>query len=174
MTSFDERGRGPGGRPGGRSAARLRYHAGMRRVLPLLLLLPTVALAAPPQHFELTASFLPAKAAKGTANVAVTFVARDPDVVVNESPAPRLQLDLAQAVLVDKQPPAEGGTPDYDPLTARYLDLSKPVLFPVAVAEGAPRGVQSVKANVVFFYCSHRENWCRRGKAEVAIPVTVR
>jgi hypothetical protein len=147
----------------------------MRRVLSLLLLLPAAAaLAAPPQHFELTASFVPPKAAKGTAAVAVKFVARDPDVVVNESPAPRLQLDLAQTVLVDKQPPAAGGTPDYDPLTARYLDLSKPVLFPVAVADGVARGEHPVKANVVFFYCSHRENWCRRGKAEVSIPVTVR
>jgi hypothetical protein len=146
----------------------------MRRVLPLLLILPAAALAAPPQHFELSASFIPAKTAKGTASVAVKFVAHDPDVVVNESPEPRLQLDLAQTVLVDKQAPATGGSPDYDPLTARYLDLSKPVLFPVAVADGAPRGTQSVKANVVYFYCSHRENWCRRGKSEVEFPVTVR
>ena len=151
------------------------YHLGMRRVLSLLLVLPAAAaLAAPPQHFELTASFVPAKSSKGAASVAVKFVARDPDVVVNENPAPRLQLDLAQTVLVDKQPPATGAAPDYDPLTARYLDLTKPVLFPVAVADGAPRGEQSVKANVVYFYCSHRENWCRRGKSEVTVPVTVR
>jgi hypothetical protein len=147
----------------------------MRRVLPLLLILPaTAALAAPPPHFELSATFVPARTPKGNASVAVKFVPRDPDVVVNESPEPRLQLDLAQAVLVDRQPPATGGTPDYDPLTARYLDLAKPVLFPVAVADGAPRGRQSVRANVVYFYCSHRENWCRRGKSEVEFPVTVR
>ena len=146
----------------------------MRRVLPLLVLLPSVALAAPPRHFELTAAFVPAKRAGASAGVAVTFLPLDPDVKVNESPAPRLKLDEAQAVLVDRQPPAEGGVPDYDPLTARYVDLSRPVLFPVAVAKGAPRGEHTVKANVVFFYCSQRESWCRRGNAEVAIPVTVR
>jgi hypothetical protein len=146
----------------------------MRRVLPLLVLLPAVALAAPPRHFELTASFVPAKKADAGASVAVVFQPLDPDVRVNESPAPRLRLDEAQAVLVDRQPPAEGGVPDYDPLTARYVDLSRPVLFPVGLAKGAPRGEHAVKANVVFFYCSHRENWCRRGNAEVTIPVTVR
>jgi len=146
----------------------------MRRVLPLLLLLPAVALAAPPQHFELTASFVPARNSKANAAVAVSFLALDPDVVVNESPAPRLKLDVGQTILVDKQPPADGGVPDYDPLTARYIDLSRPVLFPVAVAGGVPRGEHPVKGNVVFFYCSHRENWCRRGNTEVLIPVTVR
>lgn len=146
----------------------------MRRVLPFLALLPSVALAAPPRHFELTAAFVPAKKAGAIASVAVTFLPLDPDVRVNESPAPRLRLDEAQAVLVDRQPPAEGGVPDYDPLTARYVDLSRPVLFPVALAKGAPRGEHPVKANVVFFYCSQRESWCRRGNAEVTIPVTVR
>jgi hypothetical protein len=145
----------------------------MRRVLTLLVLLPAVALAAPPRHFELTAAFVPATKAAAHASVAVTFQPLDPDVKVNESPAPRLKLDEAQAVLVDRQPPAEGGVPDYDPLTARYMDLSRPVLFPVAVAKGAPPGEHAVKANVIFFYCSHRENWCRRGNAEVTIPVTV-
>ena len=146
----------------------------MRRVLPLFLLLPAVTLAAPPRHFELTASFVPAKRANANASVAVRFQPLDPDVKVNESPAPRLKLDVAQAVLVDRQPPAEGGVPDYDPLTARYVDISQPVLFPVAVAPGAPRGEHSVKANVVFFYCSQRESWCRRGNAEVTIPVALR
>lgn len=146
----------------------------MRRVLPLLVLLPAVALAAPPRHFELTASFVPAKKPNANASVAVRFQPLDPDVKVNESPAPRLKLDVGQDVLVDRQPSAEGGVPDYDPLTARYMDLSQPVLFPVALAQGAPRGEHTVKANVVFFYCSQRENWCRRGNTEVTIPVAVR
>jgi hypothetical protein len=146
----------------------------MRRVLPLLALLPAVALAAPPRHFELTASFLPARKADASASVAVTFQPLDPDVKVNETPAPRLALEDGQTVLVDRQPPVQGGVPDYDPLTARYVDLSRPVLFPVALAKGAPRGEHTVKANVVFFYCSQRESWCRRGKTEVTIPVTVR
>ena len=143
-------------------------------MLSLLLLLPAVGLAAPARHFELTAAFVPARKANATASVAVRFQPLDPDVKVNESPAPRLKLDVGQAVLVDLQPPAGGGVPDYDPLTARYVDLSQPVLFPVAVAPSAPPGEHAVKANVVFFYCSQRESWCRRGNTEVTIPVVVR
>jgi hypothetical protein len=139
--------------------------------LLLLVLLPATALAGPLRHFEVTASFTPPKKAGGVGAVAVTFHSLDPDVRINQVPAPRLQLDLLQTVLEDKQPPASGEAPDYDPLTARYVDLTKPILFPAAVAPKAPRGENLVPATVVFFYCSQREDWCRRGTAEIEIPV---
>jgi hypothetical protein len=131
-------------------------------------------LGASARHFDVAASFEPSRKAGAPAAVAVSFRALDPDVKVNESPAPRLKLDIAQAVLVDKQAPAPAQVPDYDPLTARYLDTRHPVLFPVAIAPGAPKGEHAVKASVVYFYCSTREAWCRRGSVEVEIPVTVR
>lgn len=146
----------------------------MRRLVFLLVLLPALAEAGPLRHFDVVASFVPPRKPGAPAGVAVSFRALDPDVRVNESPAPRLKLDLAQFVLVDRQPPAPSQVPDYDPLTARYLDLSHPVLFPVAIAPAAPRGEQLVKASVVFFYCSQREAWCRRGTTQVEIPVSVR
>jgi hypothetical protein len=102
--------------------------------------------------------------------VVVTFRALDADVRVNQTPAPRLRLDLTQAVLVDKQAPASSQVPDYDPLTARYLDTARPVSFPVEIAPTAPKGAHEVKASVIYFYCSTREAWCRRGTAEVLIP----
>ena len=145
----------------------------IRRSL-LAVLLPAAALAASSRHFEVTADFVPAGKAGTPARVAVKFRALDPDVRVNETPPPRLRLDLAQAVLVDKQAPPSSQVPDYDPLTARYLDLAKPVLFPVEIAPTAPRGAQEVKASVVYFYCSTREAWCRRGTVDVLVPVTVR
>jgi hypothetical protein len=140
----------------------------------LVCLAPAVVLAASARHFDLAASFDPPKKPAGFGSVAVTFRPLDPDVRVNETPAPRLKLDLDQTVLVDKQAPASGRAPDYDPLTARYLDTTRPVLFPVAIAPTAPPGSHSVKATVVYFYCSTREAWCRRGSADVLIPVTVR
>jgi hypothetical protein len=142
--------------------------------VPAALLLPALLFAAPPRHFELTASFVPAKSRSARAGVAVRFQPLDPDLKVNENPAPRLKLDADQSVLVDKQPPAAASVPDYDPLTARYLDTTQPVVFAVAVAKGAPRGEHSVRADVVYFYCSQRENWCRRATTEVTIPVTLR
>ena len=148
-----------------------------RRLPPLLVLLPvllpTLLQAAVP-HFEVAAAFVPAKKPGANASVAVTFQPLDPDVRVNESPPPRLKLDLLQAVLLDRQPPAPSNVPDYDPSTAKYLDLARPVLFPVTLAKGAAKGDHVVKGSVVFFYCSQRENWCRRGTAEIEIPVTVR
>lgn len=124
-------------------------------------------------HFDLVASFEPAPKVGANGRVAVTFTARDPDVHINEEPGPRLRLDPDQHVLVDKQAPSAARSPSFDPDDARYLDLAKPVLFPVAFAPGAPKGRQTVKASVVFFYCSKREAWCRRGQSEIEVPVTV-
>jgi hypothetical protein len=145
----------------------------IRRTL-LVALIPAAALAASARHFEIAASFQAPKKPGGQGSVAVSFRPLDPDVRVNESPAPRLKLDLAQTVLVDRQAPPLSQVPDYDPLTARYLDTAKPVLFPVAIAPTAPAGAHSVKASVVYFYCSTREAWCRRGSTEVLVPVAVR
>jgi hypothetical protein len=137
---------------------------------PLLLL---AALGAAPRHFDVVAGFEPPKKAGGLAHVTVSFSPLDPDVHVNEEPAPRLRLDLSQAVLVDKQAPAPDKVAEWDPDNPRYLDLGKPVKFPVAFAATAPRGGQTVKGTVVYFYCSSREGWCRRGMAEVEVPVSV-
>jgi hypothetical protein len=137
-------------------------------------LLALLALAPAARHFDVMATFEPAKQAGGEGAVAVTFRALDPDVKVNETPAPRLKLDLTQTVLEDRQPQAPAQVPDFDPLTARYLDTSKPVRFPATISRSAPSGQHEVKANVVYFYCSTREAWCRRGSVDVLIPVTVR
>jgi len=137
-------------------------------------LLALLALGPAPRHFDVIAAFEPAGAPGVEATVAVTFQPLAPDLRVNETPAPRLKLDLLQVVLEDRQPKAPTSVPDYDPATARYLDTRKPVRFKVAVAKSAPPGTHEVKASVVYFYCSTREAWCRRGSAEVLIPVTVR
>ena len=134
-------------------------------------------LAAPlagPQHFTLEATFEPPVKAGRPAAVAVTFVGTDSAIYVNEQPAPRLKLDPLQTVLVDKQPPSSDKGPDFDPENPRALDLAKPVRFPVAIAKDAPRGAHGVKATVIYFYCSKREAWCRRGATEIDIPVDVK
>jgi len=145
----------------------------MVRLFLSLLLVPTALAAGPQNHFDLLASFEPPETAGGDGAVAVTFRTLDPDVRLNETPAPRLKLDLTQDVLTDRQAPAPRRVPAYDPLTARYLDLAEPVRFPVAIAPTAPGGVQRVEAQVVFFYCSVREAWCRRGTADIDVEVTV-
>jgi hypothetical protein len=120
-------------------------------------------------HFQVAASFVAPAKGGGKAAVAVTFVAKEPDLNVNEDPPPRLKLDPAQRVLVDRQPPGSTRPPVFDPDNPRYLDLRVPVLFPVAIAPGAPKGPHKVKASVVYFYCSKREGWCRRGTADIEV-----
>jgi hypothetical protein len=138
---------------------------------PMLLSLSVLLLLAPPRHFDVTAEYQ--AGAKRQGAVAVTFKAADPDVVVNETPGPRLALDPAQAVLVDKQPPLPKGAMAPDPKDGKYLDLALPVVFPVGLASGAASGPHDVKAKVTYFYCSKREGWCRKGTHEIEIPVKV-
>jgi hypothetical protein len=142
-------------------------------VLVALAVAGPAATAAPPSHFEVVASFVPPARPGANAAVDVRFTPRDPDVNINEEPAPRLKLEPAQTVLVDKQPPAPKRVPIYDPATAKYLDLALPVSFPVALAADAPKGAHDVKASVVYFYCSKREGWCRKGTSEVEFDVKV-
>jgi hypothetical protein len=146
----------------------------VRGLAPILIaILPAAALGGVLQSFEVEAAFEPSKADHGEAAVAVRFHPLDPDLRVNEKPTPRLELDLTQTVLVDRQGPPKHQTHDYDPLTATYLDLEKPVRFPVALAPGVSHGTHEVAGRVVFFYCSLREAWCRRGTADVQFTVAV-
>ena len=139
----------------------------------LTALLPVALAQAAPQHFNVSATFVPPAGKGADAAVAVTFVALDPDVRVNEEPPPRMRLDAAQAVLVDKQKPAPSRGEAFDPEKARYLDLAAPLLFRVALSPSAPKGSQAVRASVTYFYCSKREGWCRKGTTEVDVAVSV-
>jgi hypothetical protein len=144
-----------------------------RLVFLLMGLLAAGEARAAPRHFEVRGAFVPASAPGKDGAVAVTFVPLDPDVHINEEPAPRLELDPAQAVLVDKQKPGPPRAEAFDPEQARYLDLSAPVLFSVALSPGAPKGDQTATAQVVYFYCSKREGWCRKGTAALDLAVNV-
>jgi hypothetical protein len=127
-----------------------------------------------PQHFTLSASYTPRAKPGVDGTIAVTFTPRDADVHINENPPARLKLDPEQKVLVDKQPPAPPRVEPFDPEKVRYIDLAVPLIFPVAVAAGAPKGVQSIKATVVYFYCSKSQSWCRRGSTDIDVSVNVR
>jgi hypothetical protein len=115
-------------------------------------------------HFNVSAEFRPAKAA-GAGEVAVTFAPTDPDVKINTTPAPKLKLDADQKVLAGKAVPARAGA-----ASDKYLDTTFPVVFPVSVL-GPVSGSATVKGAVTYYYCSKREGWCRKGTADVDIPV---
>jgi hypothetical protein len=118
-------------------------------------------------HFAISTEYRPGKTA-GTGEVAVTFAPKDPDVKINTTPPPRLKLDETQKVLAEKTAPKRARAPD-----EKYLDLTFPVVFPVSVS-GPIQGEQTVKGALTYFYCSHREGWCRKGTADLEIPVKAR
>jgi len=115
-------------------------------------------------HFAITAQFRPGRTA-GAGEVAVTFAPKDPDVKINVTPPPRLKLDEGQKLLAEKVAPKRAGAPD-----EKYLDLTFPVVFPVSVLGSVP-AAQTVKGLLTYYYCSHREGWCRKGTADLEIPV---
>ena len=126
-----------------------------------------------PTHFDVKASFTPAKR-NGAGEVGVHFVAKDPDVKINEFPPPRLKLERGPAtVAVPTRPVAamKGGESGAAP--GHYLDLTLPVTFPVTLDPTTPRGSHDATGTVTYFYCSKREGWCRKGTTEVAFPISV-
>ena len=128
--------------------------------------------ASRPTHFDVKAAFTPARR-NATAEVAVHFVATDPDVKINEVPAPRLKLASGPATVAVPIRPvaAKDGPAGAGP--GHYLDLTLPVTFPVTLDPATPRGSHDAKGTVTYFYCSKREGWCRKGTAEVAFPISV-
>jgi hypothetical protein len=118
----------------------------------------------PSPHFDVSAQFRPGKSA-GTGEVAVTFAPKDPDVRINAVPAPRLTLDEDQNLLTEKAAARRTAAPG-----EKYIDTTFPVVFPVAV-HGPARSELSVKGSVTYYYCSHREGWCKKGTAPLEIPV---
>jgi hypothetical protein len=129
--------------------------------------IPSFTEAGASPHFTVSAQFRPGKTS-GTGEIAVTFAPKDPDVKINAVPPPRLKLDETQKLLAEKTAPRRAGAPD-----EKYLDLTFPVVFPVSVI-GSAQAEQTVKGALTYYYCSHREGWCRKGTADVEIPVKAR
>ena len=123
-----------------------------------------------PLHFDVTAAYSSRRA--GAGEVAVRFVARDPDVKINEHPAPKLKIESGPLAVA--APPAAGDSKPAPAEPGRYLDLTLPVTFPVTVAAGTARGEHPAAGTVTYFYCSKREGWCRKGTAPVSLTVAVR
>lgn len=126
-----------------------------------------------PPAYTLQASYVPPDKPGAGGFVSVAFSSTDPDLRLDEYPAPRLKLDPLQGVLLDRQA-ASSSAPVGDASKPRYLDTRLPIGFPVAVSKEAGRGTHVVKGSVTYFYCSLKQGWCRKGSAEVAVNVEVR
>ena len=125
----------------------------------------------PSQHFDVTAAY-EAPAKKGaSASLVFEFKRKDPDVNINEEPAPRIKFAVGSPLVAPAPPKSSGVIPD--PENVRYLDLSKPVRFAVTVAPDAAKGLSALKTTLSYFYCSKRENWCRKGTADFDLSVVL-
>jgi hypothetical protein len=119
------------------------------------------------------ARYEPPAHAGGQALIVARLLPRNPDLRVNELPAPRLRLE-AGGVLVDRQPAPTPHVPLVDPEFAKYLDTSQPVRFAVEPDPKAAPGTYVVPASVSFAYCSKQQGWCKKGKERIEVSVTIR
>lgn len=125
----------------------------------------------PSQHFDVTGAY-EAPAKKGAAgHLVFEFRQKDPDVHINEEPAPRIKFAAGATLLAPPPPKSSGVIPD--PATVKYLDLAKPVRFSVTATPDAAKGLSRVKTTLSYFYCSKRENWCRKGTADFDLAVVL-
>lgn len=138
----------------------------------LALMLSPFLAPGPASHFEVAAVYAAGKAGR-PGEVAVTFRGTDPDVRVNQTPAPRLALAEGAPLVLEKPAAPAKAAPGDASDEAKYLDAALPVSFPVTLAPGTARGTHPVKGTLTYFYCSKREGWCRKGTAPVEFEVRV-
>lgn len=127
--------------------------------------------AIPSPHFDVSAAYQPPAQKGAPGHIAFEFKKKDPDVNINEDPAPRIKFAPGSPLVAPPPPKSSGDIPDL--ATAHYIDLSKPLLLPVTVAPGAAKGLSTVRTTLSYFYCSKRENWCRRGTADFDLAVAL-
>jgi hypothetical protein len=139
--------------------------------LALALTLFAALQAGSAKHVDVLATYVAPEAGRPPA-VSVTLLPTDPDIHVNENPAPRLELEAGQTVLV-YEPPKADKAGLVDPEKPRYLDPQVPVRFDVTLAKDVPKGSHVVKAKLTYFYCSKRKGWCRKGTEDLELTVAV-
>ena len=124
------------------------------------------------QHFEVTAAY-EAPAKKGAP--------AQPRVRVQDRRTPTSTSTKSRPRASSSPPVARWSLPRRrrvpgvipDPANVKYLDLSKPVRFAVTPAPNAAKGMSRVKTTLSYFYCSKRENWCRKGTADFDLAVVL-
>ena len=127
-----------------------------------------------PTHFDVTATFTPARRkrrGRGRGPVRGQGSRREDQRGPGAAPEAGGRSGHRGPARASGGPPAKGGPAGAGP--GHYLDLTLPVTFPVTLAPGTPRGTHDAKGTVTYFYCSKREGWCRKGTAEVAFPIAV-
>ena len=102
----------------------------------------------------------------GIAEIRVRFTPAD-DIHVNVDPPVAVRLDSSAAWRTAGAPVASVDT------RTGFLDASLPIRQPVALDPGAARGETTLKGEVIFYYCSDTEGWCRRAVAPFALAVRV-
>jgi hypothetical protein len=138
------------------------------------IILASALIAAAPRDFvRVNAVYVPPEGVSREGAVEARFTALEPQIVVNETPPARLRLEPRQTVLLDKQGPPPPRKGPIDPMQMKYLDLSRPIRFPVALAPDVTRGEHSIKAAIIYYYCSKRDGWCRKGRSDVSLRVEV-
>ncbi len=125
------------------------------------------ALCAQPNPYVRLEAKGPAVMIAGTAANVQIFFHPKKGIHINFDPSP--EVETAKHSIA-----AEVGTLRATKDAKDYLDARKPVVVPVTLSAGTPKGKQTLKLRVVYFLCSDADGWCNRDEQTVDLTVTVK
>jgi hypothetical protein len=102
----------------------------------------------------------------GRGTVEVRFVPAD-DIHINADPPVSVRLDASPLHIpggrLEVQTGGDGGS----------VDTGAPVRHEVLIAPNAVEGPATLTGEVIYYYCSDSEGWCRRAARAFSLPVLV-
>lgn len=102
----------------------------------------------------------------GRGTVEIRFVPAD-DIHINADPPLAVRLDASPLHLSGGRLEVKTGGDE------SYVDTAVPVRHEVLIAPDAVAGRATLTGEVVYYYCSDLEGWCRRAAREFSLPVLV-
>jgi hypothetical protein len=102
----------------------------------------------------------------GGAIIEVLFTPAD-DIHINGDPPVRVVIGTPGACVIQGAP----RTAVHE--KTGFLDSAVPVRQAVVFADSLPTGEAVVNGDVVYYYCSDAEGWCRRAVREFSLPVRI-
>jgi hypothetical protein len=92
----------------------------------------------------------------------------DPEegIHISADPPPTIVLDSSVVVRL-------AGRPTLSTASSGYVNTEAPIKFGIVVDTDAHEGVQRLKGMCLYYYCSDREQWCKRGHQHFGLTLHV-
>ncbi len=101
-----------------------------------------------------------------TGEIRIQFQPND-GIHVNAEPPTQLKFADGSAITLIGDPTVPTDS------TTGYVDVTRPLTYTFGVDRDAPSGRINVNGTLVYYFCSDKEGWCLRWKADVALTLSV-